>query len=334
MPCYKPITAYKFAGVCHASGKPKLIFSQAQAEMYLAKGLDHEIVTLPCSNKCIGCLLTRAGEWAVRCIHESMFHMSASFLTLTYDRQHLPEHGTLVRKHFQDFMKRLRIHLVRNRNGTTVKFFMCGEYGALKGRPHYHVVLLGYDFPDKTPVPNNPGAPDVLYDSAELRALWKMGDVRVGTVTEASASYVARYTMKKLHGAQGDKEYEQAKKIPPYITVSQGFGARFFDKYRTDLYPSDFVLSGEDRHRVPVPRYYDKRLQSLQEKAAAVAALVGAFTGVTPEPPKFHDEVKALRRKKAAELNPADHTIQRLQQREECIRLKAKALIRHVDKKK
>ena len=35
-------------------------------------------------------------------------HMFNSFVTLTYDDDHLPEYNSLNYKHFQDFMKRLR----------------------------------------------------------------------------------------------------------------------------------------------------------------------------------------------------------------------------------
>ena len=41
-------------------------------------------------------------------MHEASMHMFNSFVTLTYDDDHLPEYNSLNYKHFQDFMKRLR----------------------------------------------------------------------------------------------------------------------------------------------------------------------------------------------------------------------------------
>ena len=41
-------------------------------------------------------------------------------------------------------MKRLR-----KKYGSKIRFFQCGEYGELYGRPHYHACLLNFDFPDK-----------------------------------------------------------------------------------------------------------------------------------------------------------------------------------------
>ena len=55
-------------------------------------------------------------------MHEASMHMFNSFVTLTYDDDHLPEYNSLNYKHFQDFMKRLR----KSHNG--VRFYMCGEY--------------------------------------------------------------------------------------------------------------------------------------------------------------------------------------------------------------
>ena len=77
---------------------------------------------------------------AVRCMHEASMHMFNSFVTLTYDDNHLPEYNSLNYKHFQDFMKRLR----KSNNG--VRFYMCGEYGEDFSRPHYHALLFNCFF--------------------------------------------------------------------------------------------------------------------------------------------------------------------------------------------
>ena len=52
-------------------------------------------------------------------------HMFNSFVTLTYDDDHLPEYNSLNYKHFQDFMKRLR----KSHNG--VRFYSEGALGEL-----------------------------------------------------------------------------------------------------------------------------------------------------------------------------------------------------------
>lgn len=65
---------------------------------------------LPCG-QCAGCLLERSRQWALRCVHESLMHEENLFLTLTYNDETLKSRDnpwTLVKKDFQDFMKRLR----------------------------------------------------------------------------------------------------------------------------------------------------------------------------------------------------------------------------------
>ena len=72
----------------------------------------------------------------MRCNHEASLYSVNSFVTLTYDDEHLPGDQCLDHRDFQLFMKRLRKRFPS-------RFFMCGEYGGLNGRPHYHSILFG-----------------------------------------------------------------------------------------------------------------------------------------------------------------------------------------------
>lgn len=187
-------------------------------------------------------------------------------MTLTYSPEALPPGGTLVKKHFQDFMKRLR-----KRCGSQIRYFHCGEYGDEKQRPHYHALVFGMDFPDKIlHKRNHEGAP--LYISAALDALWGHGQCLIGAVTFESAAYVARYVMKKRTSKDPKdvKRYyelvdqvtgEISDRLPEYVTMSlkPAIGKRWFERFKSDVFPSDqVVLNG----RVGgVPDYYDKLLE-------------------------------------------------------------------------
>ena len=62
--------------------------------------------------------------------------------------------------------------------------------------------------------------------------------------------------MKKVTGDASDEHYSGRK--PEYTTMSRrpGIGAGWFDKYKSDVFPSDeVILKGK---RFKPPRYYDR----------------------------------------------------------------------------
>lgn len=189
--------------------------------------------------------------------------MQNCYLTLTYDDEHVPwskETGeqTLRKSDLQDFMKRLRYYL----HPLKVRFFACGEYGDETHRPHYHIILFGYDFSDKYFYKfSKDGFP--YYISPTLTSIWGKGHCSVAAVSFESCAYVARYVTKKLTGEAGEKAYEGIQ--PEFINMSRrpGIGKDWYDQYKNDIYPYDeAILQGNNGTRVlRVPRYYDKQLE-------------------------------------------------------------------------
>lgn len=314
MPCFQPLTAYRFHGsdssLKFPSGKARLFFGKSAAALMLQYGGVHEVITLPCS-KCVGCLVRKVSDWSLRCVFEAQHWERSSFLTLTYRTSELPANFSLLKSDHQKFFKRLRQALSRDYGVGAVKYYMCGEYGERKGRPHYHVVLFGWDFPDKVPVANNPGARDPLFTSPFLERVWGHGEVRIGDVTSESTAYVARYTLKKLRGKVGAAFYEARDQVPPYTACSQGVGRRHFERFRSDYYPCDSAVDPSTLRPRAVPRYFDKLLEAVDAEAFAVVK-----------------EARALRFLKA---NRADQTPARLRDREECLRLKLGLLLRNLE---
>jgi len=208
--------------------------------------------------RCIGCRLERSRQWAVRCMHEASLHEDNCFITLTYSDKYLPAFGSLEVRAFQLFMKRLRRKVERK-----VRFYHCGEYGDELGRPHYHALLFGMDFADKYPWAERSG--NMAWRSADLESLWKFGQSEIGSVTFESAAYVARYIMKKITGKAAEDHYRRVDVLtgeisqiqPEYSTMSRrpGIGRGWIEKYVSDVYPSDEVIS-RGRPAKP-PRYYD-----------------------------------------------------------------------------
>lgn len=225
--------------------------------------------------QCIGCRLERKRDWAVRCMHEAMVAdedacalgstkgSNSCFLTLTYDREHLPPHGTLVKKHWQDFAKK-----VRNHHGP-FRFMHCGEYGEKGGRPHYHALVFGHDFSEDSVKVRTRGEHE-LRASESLSKLWPHGLHAIGRVSWDSAAYVASYTTKKASGDVDDDYYDRGvdvqtgevhQVVPEYATMSRrpGLGTEFFKRYSTDMFPrGTVVLEGRE---FPVPEFYLKLLE-------------------------------------------------------------------------
>jgi len=127
--------------------------------------------------QCMPCRLNRRRVWTHRMMLEALVHSAASFVTLTYSDEWVPENGSLQPRDLQLFLKRLR-----RSTSLPIRFFACGEYGDLTWRPHYHLALYGIDETYKDVVEKN----------------WGLGLIHIGTLTTESAQYVAGYVTKKL----------------------------------------------------------------------------------------------------------------------------------------
>jgi hypothetical protein len=96
-----------------------------------------------------------------------------------------------------------------------------------------------------------------------------------------SCAYVARYVTKKIKGKDAEKHYirwdpltgEGVPIEPEYATMSRkpGIGKTWFEKYKADVYPHDYVVV--NKHEIRPPRYYDnllseQELEKIKEKRA------------------------------------------------------------------
>lgn len=217
-------------------------------------------LTIPCG-QCIGCRLEKSRQWAIRCVYEAQNYDDNCFLTLTYDDDHLPKDHSLHLEDMQKFFKRLRRRFPEKK----IRFFHCGEYGDNYSRPHYHACIFNHDFKDKTLW--NTKAGNRLYTSDICNTVWGKGYTILGEVTFDSAAYVARYITKKVNKKKEDYQKinfidgEVFPVLPEYATMSRngGIGRKWFDKYKNDVYPHDYiVLNGK---KMKPPRFFDKLLE-------------------------------------------------------------------------
>ncbi len=249
MPCFSPLDGYRSQTV-NASGKRSVVFN-------VREGFFDRPVTVPCG-QCIGCRLEKSRQWAMRCVHEASLYEENCFITLTYDDERLPASGSLDKSAFTKFMKRLR----RRFDSQRIRFYHAGEYGDRFGRPHYHALLFGFDFPDKYPWSVRSDHP--VWRSHILESLWPFGQSEIGSVTFESAAYVARYVVKKVTGEKADDYYSVVTELgevvpiqPEYSTMSRrpGIGKAWYDEFKSEVYPSDgVVIRGK---LMKPPRFYD-----------------------------------------------------------------------------
>ncbi len=261
MACYAPLKGYKDP----ISGG--LVFYKTSTPLQVACG------------QCLGCRTDRTLMWAMRIVHEAHLHERNCFITLTYrdrdecnaeqlrDGYYVPKDYSLNKVHFQKFIKRLR-----KKYDQKIKYFHCGEYGDENLRPHYHACLFNVCFDDQEIYDNTEGRG--LYSSPSLEKLWPYGFSTVGELNFETASYTAGYILKKITGKKADDEYLRSGEYgvaywvtPPYTTMSTGhkkpggIGADFYEKYKSDFFPSDeSPIPGKGIVK-KVPRYYQNLLE-------------------------------------------------------------------------
>jgi len=221
---------------------------------------------------------------------------TACFITLTYNDKNLPDDYSLNKQHFKDFLKRFRKAI----EPAKIRYFMCGEYGDDSWRPHYHAIIFGYDFTLSQEYKKILHPPRIRMQSIEtenpyylsdfLSALWDKGNHLIANATFETAAYVARYITKKITGEKAEQHYNrfiwdwneftgeifnmrEVQLQPEYATMSRGrkkegqtgsgIGSEWYEKYKSDCYPSDYLV--RDGNKISVPKYYDKLLEQEDE---------------------------------------------------------------------
>lgn len=191
-------------------------------------------------------------------------HQQKMFVTLTYAGECEP---SLSRSDIKQFLKALRYwnsYLDRSKSKRgkrvwkTLRYFGAGEYGSVNNRPHFHCLVFGACFPDWKPIGKQ------LWRSPTLEKLWPHGFSSVGTVTPASAGYVAKYSVKKINGDRASSHYcrvdtrtgEYVYVLPEFGFMSRRLGYSYWQKHWREMHAArdGVVLSGGIT--VPTPRAY------------------------------------------------------------------------------
>lgn len=212
---------------------------------YFDKYMDYQYIKC---RKCEECKADYARDWSIRCAHEFQIQGCGAFITLTIDDTKVnlfndeknlrhyckrcvkgnryikyPINYTLCKGLIQDELKRMRDKLYK-KYGISIRYFGCGEYGSSENseRPHYHILIFGYDFPDKYQLEvSKKGVP--IYFSEELQSYWKYGIAKLQEINHRACMYTAKYCMKKLKFCDDIQEMEQYYgREPEFLIMSRG----------------------------------------------------------------------------------------------------------------
>lgn len=238
---------------------------------------------VPC-NDCVHCVMTRIKGYIFRCFFEKKMWAFSYCVTLTYnDKYHLNNDRLLNYTHVQKFLKRLR------KTGYKIKYYVCGEYGARRKLPHWHIILytdkpfLDLHLKEKKGDKYNNGSKAKVnqYFSPLIHKLWYVDEKnenhshRVGILDIKSVAYVVGYQSKKLLEKQNikknlpptytcwrNKVYDEKKtviKILPFNRQSQNLGIFALDQLR----PSQLICKEPvyiEGRPYFTPKYYRKKL--------------------------------------------------------------------------
>lgn len=333
MPCYKPNNVRYHER--RIDGKKQILF-EGNTD-WPVKGTDNfrfykerrsvrpddgftKPMQLPCG-KCTGCLLARSQQWAVRCSQEASMYAENCFVTLTFNQESLERmcpDGSLMKWHMREFFHKLR----RRFKGRKIRYFYCGEYGPLFGRPHYHILLFNLDFPDKYLWRVRRGIPN--YRSPILEEIWPYGNSEIGAVNYETSAYVARYCLKKANFKDSEERYQRIRPqtgeivtvLPEFSqpSLKPGIGKPWLDYYGlNEVYNDDRcpykTKTGSKLCRPP--RYYDKLLER--------------------QSPELFAKIKAERERQRV-INEEDNTFERLLVKQKVQELKLQRLVRDLER--
>lgn len=293
MPCFRPVPCFRGNTISRDTGKRNIVYSPGEA--FVRPDGTHDAFSRGCG-QCRFCRMEHSRQFAMRAVLESSLYPNNCFLTLTYAPEHLPAFGFLDYEAPVLFMKRLRRWMDHHHPFQVIRSYGCAEYGEDFNRPHYHLCIFNFDFPDKVFFKTTDSG-EKIFTSEILSGLWKFGHSSIGDLTFESAAYVARYVCKKistsrltpphlrehyLHHideASGEMFYrppERSVCVPKRV----GLGRSWFDLNGDFVRTHDFVVIRGQKMRPP--KYFDR----LMEKAD----------------PQGFAEVKAMRKERGEEV--------------------------------
>lgn len=288
MSCIKPLIRLYNPDDREQSGR---VYSLARFSQLCGEQLKYEnlmynpkVMLIPCG-QCIGCRIRQREDWTTRIELEARDYPKDQvwFITLTYDDEHVPgmivKTGEIMRKvqytwkpgekrpdsvqillyeDIQKFLKRLR-KAYRGK----LRYFVAGEYGEQTARPHYHMILYGWeptDLENLYKIHHNG-----YYNSKWLENLWGMGQLQIAQAVPETYRYVAGYVTKKMYEIDGKKAntYYELGQTKPFACMSlkPGLGDHYYQEHKAEIWRQGYIQCTNGK-RAQIPRYYEKQMEA------------------------------------------------------------------------
>lgn len=204
---------------------------------------------VPCGH-CLECVSRYSTEWTARCVLEASLYKKNCMITLTYDEASLPASGKLERSDYQKFLKRLR----KKFSDIKIRYYGCGEYGSLKGRPHFHIILFNFDFDDKYFYKTDKKGVR-LYRSDTLEKLWTFGFSTIGEVNSHTVKYCTKYLQKCF--------FDKSMRGFSFMSkMNGGIGLQAFQNSRVPVISDKIYYDGRF---TSIPEYFLRKVKETDE---------------------------------------------------------------------
>jgi len=228
------------------------------------QSLKQKELIVPCG-KCYICLKRRSNQWVFRLMEEAKASSSVQFHTYTYEETPKTKNGldTLLKKDFQDYMKRLR-----KANTNKLRYYACGEYGTLTKRPHYHAIIFNLPL-------NSQSIVDQAWQYHNSLENHRRGLTHIVPGNELTIKYVTKYLLKGQFNTIGKGEVFdtdtgevfQDDRQREFSLMSKGMGKEFMTPQMIKYIQQS--LSGSiklDKQHIAIPRYYRDKIFNQEQK--------------------------------------------------------------------
>ncbi|MBB4952252.1 hypothetical protein H4S14_000294 [Agrobacterium vitis] len=187
---------------------------------------------------CWQCRETKVDDWVGRNIAESKTATASHVVTLTYgqdmttgDTDHIRA-SVLTYSDVQKYLKYLRS------DGFPVRYFVVGEYGSMKGRAHWHIILYWQD-----------SVPDHVLRENFIEKHWPHGWSYWDKSTPEAVRYACKYLLK-------DAADEEKQGWGPMVSKKPPLGHEYFKRLAHEyleagLSPQTLFYTFTDVSRVP-----------------------------------------------------------------------------------